>query len=112
MNDIKWTALQIEYLHSQGIRIADKEWFILKLLTWVFQIDTQGVSATYSFHIFGMSVILYVENIFEWFLHEPVDRWHYDTIRAAINDEDNINKIWTQEKFFWGFWTISEIFLD
>ena len=28
VNDIKWTALQIEYLHSQGIRIADKEWFI------------------------------------------------------------------------------------
>ena len=28
VNDIKWTALQIEYLHSQGIRIADKERFI------------------------------------------------------------------------------------
>ena len=33
-------------------------------------------------------------------MNEPVDRWHYDTIRAAINDEDNVNKIWTQAKFF------------
>ena len=40
INDIKWTALQIEYLHSQGIRIADKEWFISKF-------HNLGESATY-----------------------------------------------------------------
>ena len=61
MNDIKWTALQIEYLHSQGIRIVDKEWFILKLLrfsnylrslTQPHSTSTQGDCATYSCYIF------------------------------------------------------------
>ena len=42
VNDIKWTALQIEYLHSQGIRIADKECFISKF-------HNSGESATYQY---------------------------------------------------------------